>query len=575
MRFGLVLLCAGLLSAQPAPDKCRLEGEVLNSVTGAPVRKVQVVLSGMATLASRPAPGQAFTPPAQTRLAATTDGEGRFVFDGLDAGRYTVMLNRDGFQNSAATTARRPDQIELATGEDKRDLILKIEPLSVISGHVRDEDGDPVRNAQVSLMAYQYTAKGRQLISRNSVAMNDLGEYRLFDLQPGKYYLRVTVYGAALAIPGSNEDSYAPVFYPGTSDASMATVIDLRPGQERSGTDLTLRRTHAVTVSGRLMKPAGASQTSVRLSPADPGSALSPGGTTVDQQDGFQIHRVLPGAYVLAADTIVGDKGYVARVPLQVASADIQDLVVPFVPAFDMNGRIQIEGTPPAGPGGTRIGPAVQTFPAPGAHSSSPLSQVMVYLNSRFPSTSIRTAADGSMIVFGGSANPRPNDDGTIAFKGLAPDVYTLSVNSPPTMYLKSMRCGDTEIGDSGLDLSAGAGCELSVVLSYNSGRLEGSVEDESGQPAASAILTLVPMGSIRKSVLFRTGAVSQQGSFTMQGVAPGAYKLYAWDDVDVNAVRYDPDFLKPYEALGQAVQISEGSSEHVTVKLIKKPAEP
>ena len=46
-------------------------------------------------------------------------------------------------------------------------------------------------------------------------------------------------------------------------------------------------------------------------------------------------------------------------------------------------------------------------------------------------------------------------------------------------------------------------------------------------------------------------------------------------DFPDWNAVRYDPDFLKPYEALGQTVQISEGASEHVTVKLIKKPAEP
>ena len=49
---------------------------------------------------------------------------------------------------------------------------------------------------------------------------------------------------------------------------------------------------------------------------------------------------------------------------------------------------------------------------------------------------------------------------------------------------------------------------------------------------------------------------------------------MYAWEDADRDAVHYDPDFLKPYEALGQAVQISEGSSERVTVKLIKKPAE-
>ena len=75
--------------------------------------------------------------------------------------------------------------------------------------------------------------------------------------------------------------------------------------------------------------------------------------------------------------------------------------------------------------------------------------------------------------------------------------------------------------------------------------------------------------------MLFKEGSASPQGLFVIAGIAPGAYKLYAWEDVDANAVRYDPDFLKPYEARGQAVQISESASERVTVKLIKKPVEP
>jgi hypothetical protein len=505
-------------------------------------------------------------------MAATTDSEGRFVFEGLEAGRYTLMPNRDGFQNPG-TTVRRLEQILLGPGEEKRDLILKIEPLSVISGHVRDEDGDPVRRAQVSVMTYQYTAKGRELATRNSASANDLGEYRFFDLQPGKYYLRVTASNTSSvsSLVAGNEDSYAPAFYPSARDASGASVIDLQPGLERSGTDFTLRRAHAATVSGRLAKPAGALQPNVRLSSLEPGFN-SYGGMTMDAQGGFSIRQVQPGSYVLVADASVGDKGYAARVPLQVGSTDIENLAVQFVPTFDMNGRVQIEGTPAAGPGAV---PVMQTTPAAGSRGSSLLSQIMVNLSGRFPQTMIRrTAADGSITMSNGM-NPRPNDDGTIVFKDLAPDIYTVSVNVPGLLYLKSLRCGNTEIGDSGIDLTGGAGCELSVVLSYNVGRVEGSVEDESGQPAASAVLTLVPVGSIRKSVLFKTGVVFQQGSFTIQGVAPGAYKLYAWDDVDTNAVRYDPDFLKPYEALGQTVQISEGASEHVTVKLIKKPAEP
>jgi hypothetical protein len=289
----------------------------------------------------------------------------------------------------------------------------------------------------------------------------------------------------------------------------------------------------------------------------------------MDSQDGFQILQVQPGAFVLTADTSVGDKGYAARVPLQVGSTDIKDLVVPLFPTFDMSGRVQIEGAPPAGSGG-RGGASMQAAAAPGIL----LSQIMLNLSGRYPRTMTRTTADSSMIVSTGM--PRVKEDGTVVFKDLAPDIYTVSfVNVPTTLYLKSMRCGSTEIGDSGIDLTGGAGCELSVVLSYNSGRIEGSVEDENGQPAASALFTLVSVESIRKSVLFKMGSVSPQGSFTIAGIAPGAYRLYAWEDVDANAVRYDPDFLKPYEARGQAVQISESGSERVTVKLIRKPVEP
>jgi hypothetical protein len=571
MRFGLILLCAGLLSAQPAPDKCRLEGKVLNSVTGAPVRKAQVVLTGMATSAPRQVPGQAFTPPAPTQLAATTDGEGRFVFEGLDAGSYAVVPIRDGFQN-LATMGRSSEQILLAPGEEKRDLILKIEPLSVISGHVRDADGDPVRRAQVGVMTYQYTAKGRELAFRNTVSTDDLGEYRVFDLPPGRYYVKATEFPTtSLRMTGSDEDSCAPAFYPNAPDAASASVIELRPGQEQSGTDITLRRTHTATVSGRLVKPVGASQSGVTLVRLE-GSSTSSTGTSTDSQDGFQFFRVQPGSYVLTAGAAVGEKSYAAQVPVQVASTDIKDLVVPFVPIFDMNGRFQIEGTPPAGDGAPGAVP-MQLATRSGAQSGGPFSQVMVSLNGRFPRSVSRRTANGSTIVSAGM--PRINDDGTIVFRDLAPDIYTVFFFLPRELYLKSMRCGDAEIGDSGIDLTGGPGCELSVVLSYNGGRIEGSVEDENGQPAASGVLTLVPVDSIRKSVLFKTGAVSQQGSFTISGIAPGAYKLYAWEDVDPNTVRYDPDFLKPYETLGLPVQISEGASEHVTVKLIRKPVEP
>ena len=52
-------------------------------------------------------------------------------------------------------------------------------------------------------------------------------------------------------------------------------------------------------------------------------------------------------------------------------------------------------------------------------------------------------------------------------------------------------------------------------------------------------------------------------------GSAPGAYKLFAWDNVDTNAVIFDPDFLRPYEASGQNVEVSSNETKSVMLKLI------
>ena len=55
---------------------------------------------------------------------------------------------------------------------------------------------------------------------------------------------------------------------------------------------------------------------------------------------------------------------------------------------------------------------------------------------------------------------------------------------------------------------------------------------------------------------------------FTIHGVRPGEYKIYAWEIVEPGAYQ-DPDFIKPYESAGEAVSIKESARETVQLKLI------
>jgi hypothetical protein len=532
MRLGLILVCSGLLCAQAptATDKCRLEGKVVNSATGAPVPRVKVTAIAQARPGVRPASGQPTAPP---QFSATTDAEGRFAF-ALEPGQYAVAAQRDGFSSATTQGGIARVIVSLAARENKTDALLQVQPLSVIAGRIRDEQGDPVRRVQLSAMAYQYSARGRQLVTRDSASSNDLGEYRMFDLPPGKYYLKASpqamlTTGLNRGSRGADEDMLAAAFYPGVSDPEAAAAIEVHPGEELRGIDLVLRRVLGVSIRGRVLRPPGVSGTGIVMLSGD---AAERGAGMVDAQGGFEIRGVTPGTYELTCTAAVAGKRYAGRLPVQVGAADIEGLELRLQSTMDLNGVVRVEG-----------------------ESSFNPAQARVMLEGRNRSF-LSTAGKG---------------EGAFTIKDVEPGVYKPSVPTGVDVYLKSVRCGNAEVGDAGLDLSGGAPCELFITLSANGGQIDGAIERDSSGPAAPVFVTLIPAGPRRDPSLAKTSSLDASGGFRLRGIAPGAYKLYAWEDADLNAVRYDPDYLKPYEGLGQSVQISENSKETVTLKVIRK----
>jgi hypothetical protein len=74
--------------------------------------------------------------------------------------------------------------------------------------------------------------------------------------------------------------------------------------------------------------------------------------------------------------------------------------------------------------------------------------------------------------------------------------------------------------------------------------------------------------------MLFKTTVTDTTGHFSITGVAPGEYKLFAWEQIEEGAYQ-DPEFLKPYENQGQAVAIREGSRETAQLKVISSADAP
>jgi hypothetical protein len=137
---------------------------------------------------------------------------------------------------------------------------------------------------------------------------------------------------------------------------------------------------------------------------------------------------------------------------------------------------------------------------------------------------------------------------------------------------VKSIRVGTEDALESGVNLTRGAAGPIEIVLASNGGQIDGTVLNAQQQPAAGSTVVLVPESHLREqSRLYKNVVADSTGHFSIKGIAPGEYKLFAWEEVEYGAYE-DPDFLKMFEKLGESFSIHEGSKENAQLKAI--PAE-
>ena len=216
---------------------------VINSVTNDPVKKATVMLQGPGRLSN---------------YAAVTDAAGHFHFDSVEPGNYMAMAYRDGFiplQGSQRNSWSKP--IAVAEEQAVKDVVVKLLPLALVSGHVLDEDGDPVVRAQVQALRYVYQQGGaRQLNPAGTATTNDLGEYQLLDLAPGRYYFLVAVQPRMARSPmrlrsATPEQAYPNTFYPSAAQAEQATATQVGAGAQVTGIDFRLHKVAAFHIRGK------------------------------------------------------------------------------------------------------------------------------------------------------------------------------------------------------------------------------------------------------------------------------------------------------------------------------------
>jgi protocatechuate 3,4-dioxygenase beta subunit len=530
---------------QQQQTPAKLEGAVLNAVTGEPLKRVAVMLLPM----------QAMGP--MTPATVLTDASGQFSFASVSPGNYRVMAERTGYvrtEYGSKAPMRPGTQITLAAGQTLKEISIRLQPHGVIAGRVLDEDGEPLAGVQVMAMTHRYMQGRKQLMPAQGSSTNDLGEYRIFGLAPGKYFLSAVYRGTGgmggmaverASTPGGpvQDEGYAPTYYPGTNDSSAAVPLQSTSGQALTNIDVRLQRTRTVRVKGRVVGAPGHARVMVMMMAQND---FMGGGRQMASPQGpdgaFEIRGVTPGSYHVAAQVADQNGQLTARTPINVGNSNVENIELVLRPGTTVTGRVRIEGESQVTP-----------------------SQVSVNLQPI------------EMSPFGGGGSAQVNADGTFTVQNVQPNTYRVVAFVRPQGggYVKSVFAGDQELRDSELVVGDGAAPTLQITLGIATAKVAGQVAADPPTANQGAMVVLLPPGEKRERMdLFRTAMVDGTGKFSINAVPPGEYTAYAWDSVEPGAWQ-DPEFLQRFEAKGKKVVLKENDSITLELELLKvEPAQ-
>jgi hypothetical protein len=479
-------------------------------------------------------------PAPQTTLpipSVTTERDGKFVVPDLEQGTYRLLITQSGYVRQEFGQL-----INLTAGQALNNLTIRLTPTGNVGGRIMDNNGQPAVGVNLQLLKATYNANGQRIFQNaGSARTNDRGEYRFFWVTPGRYYVAGGNAAATFTFgggtgPNDPGDSYLLTYYPGVTDINRAAPVDVKPGSELAA-DFVTPKQRLYTVSGKVVGQAPAVTLSLAFRLLTGGAGVFTMFQAYDPAAGtFVMRNVLPGSYLLQA---AAPPSY-SRVPLEVSNSDIEGLVVTVTSSLTVTGRFAIENgdTPFSFPPFIAMRPMTNGLPD--------------YLAMQHRSS--EAAADGSF-----------------AISNVIPGQYRVVVPSAQNYYVKEVRYNRADVLNSPFEVSSNNLGTMEVVIGRNVGQIDGSIVDDRGNPVSGVQAVLIP-DTRERAELYRTATTDQSGRFTMRNIAPGDYKLFAWEALD-NFGYFDPDVIRRSESLGKAVRVAESSKLSVDGKLI--PASP
>ena len=476
-----------------------VQGVTVNKVSGKPVAGADVQLIGI----------EAESDPDIYR--GRSDSAGHFRFDGVVPGRYRAVAESPGYIHMEFAPGSPILTVERS--QSSSELTLRMTPACVISGRVADPDGDPIPYASVEALQYGYHDGKKSLRNLSNTRTDDRGEYRLFGLAPGRYYVRAMLRGGPAG-------AFSPAFYGGGRDPAQARIVEASPAREAQSIDMMLSHDTPHTISGRVVDGETGQLAKNVYVTARTADGFANGGPQL--ADSFAIHGLPPGKYILIAQEFSGGVSKAGRMSVDLGSADLGGVQLTLVPGVNVQGTVRKGNAPPA-------------------------------------DAKIHILLEGE--DYSGDCEVTP--DGTFHFPRVLPGSYRLVWSTPKGVYVKSIRSGDRLLADDRIEIT-GNPAPIAIQLSDDGGKVAGLVRNGAGEPVAGATVTLTSDPSYD----FWSAVSDEKGQFEIRDIAPGEYKLMAFDGAPDGAPQ-DADFRKQFEKNAVKLQVLPSTQQKADVVAI------
>jgi hypothetical protein len=544
LAFLLGEMCCAQTPAVPqnkdhADETCTVSGMVIRAQDSAPLKNATVELSNDAD--------------REHHIATKTSADGHFALKNVPPGQYRLIVTRNGYVRQELNQKKPGDPgatFTLRPGQKISELVFKLGRAAVITGKVFDEDGEPMVGVSVRATRRNFTNGRKGFGFANENTTDDLGEFRLFGLAPGRYYIsaQLSAWDHIVGDPefsGSDKNTgqkgYTKVYYPSALEVAKASSIYVKEGEEVPSIDIFMKEVTVYSVRGKVQylfphRGTGDTQVMITRRVQNPGWEIVGDQILVKADGSFQIPELAPGEYTVRTYFFDQEKFYSAQEDIDVVNADVDGVTLSLAQGTEIPGRLLWDGKP-----------------------SLEGERVSVYL----------TSEESEIYGRGGFAHVEENNQFTL--KEVSQGTFRIEVNGiSKDCYIKEVHFGETALPDHLLHVKRGLVGSLDVTLSAKGARIQGMVTNSESTPVAGVWVVAVPEESKRSlRELFKSVTTDQYGRYDLRGLAPGKYAVFSWDGVEREEWE-DPEFLKTNGTKGLPMEVIDSDTKSADLQLIE-----